>query len=78
MQKESVRQVEQELKSYSFVNESIKLLVNPSSVTLTKVGITSVNDVSTKLEAIGKMNSFIAWAREAIKEKENQTEIFKK
>lgn len=75
--KESVRQVEQELKSYSFVNESIKLLVNPSSVTLTKVGITSVDDVSTKLEAIGKMNSFIAWAREAIKEKENQTEIFK-
>lgn len=75
--KESVRQVEQELKSYSFVNESIKLLVNPSSITLTKVGITSVDDVSTKLEAIGKMNSFIAWAREAIKEKENQTEIFK-
>lgn len=75
--KESVRQVEQELKSYSFVNESIKLLVNPSSVTKTKVGITSVDDVSTKLEAIGEMNSFIAWAREAIKEKENQTEIFK-
>lgn len=75
--KESVRQVEQELKSYSFVNESIKLLVNPSSVTKTKIGITSVDDVSTKLEAIGKMNSFIAWAREAIKEKENQTEIFK-
>lgn len=75
--KESVRQIEQELKSYSFVNESIKLLVNPSSVTKTKIGITSVDDVSTKLEAIGKMNSFIAWAREAIKEKENQTEIFK-
>lgn len=74
--KESVRQLEQELSSYSFINEDIKLLVNPDSVTRTKIGVTSVSEVSEKLDKIGKMNSFIAWAREAIKEKENQTNSF--
>lgn len=75
--KESVRQLEQELRDFSFVDEKISLLITSTQARQTKIGLQKVDDIEPKLRRIGHMNAFIAWAREAIKEKEEQTELLR-
>ena len=75
--KESVKQLEQELKAFSFVEEYISLLVSHNTPRKSKSAISDISSVELKLKKIGEMNAFIAWAREAIKEKDQQTSELK-
>lgn len=66
--KEVLKNAEYKLKHISFITENVEL-INGDKKLLEK-GVESCDNIDGLIKQIGKMHSFIAWMREAIKTKE--------
>ena len=73
--KEYLKEKNEFLDSLSFFGESLSLITS-SEKKITKIGSTldQLNTIESIIEEIGKINSLVAWLKEAIKEKNNLTE----
>ena len=67
--KNAYARLEKELDNIRFYNKYV-LLIGTSQKEVISDGITSVADVTEKLERVAKLKSLIAWLREAISAKE--------
>lgn len=67
--KESYIQIEKELSNIRFYDKKMSL-IGSSDEQLISEGVSSVADVTEKLDRVAKFKSLIAWLREAIKAKE--------
>lgn len=76
--RERARKLQSDLKSVSFINESIKLIGSDES-TVISAGLESeqLEKVQNAIVSLGRLNSLIAFFMEAIKEKERQTKLAK-
>lgn len=69
--KELTERANNRLNSVRFYNTSVAI-IGSSDKQLMHSGINSLDFIESDLEAVAQMNSFCAWVREALKEKEAQ------
>lgn len=71
--KECIQTLQEYVDSVKFTKTSVSIIGSSDEKVIDK-GIDSIDDISEGLHRIAEINSFCAWIREAIKEKEKQSE----